>query len=270
VTHQHEEHEDFQVAQRPARNPLAAGLAARHGVLPSRYDRDFWDRPFRRELERILQPGLRILDVGSGARPAIAPEDRPPDCIYVGLDISAQELARAAPGSYDEAIVADVVAHRPELDARFDLVVSWFVLEHVKPIDAALDNMRRYLGPGGWLLAQLAGGRSPSGLANRAIPHSLAKVLLERLLGQDPRRVFPAHYDRCHRSALIELLSGDWEQKEVRALHTGAFYARFSRLLTGLFVAYEEWVCRHRWDDLATYYLLVARRASAVEVPRSA
>jgi SAM-dependent methyltransferase len=257
--------EGFDIAEGPAVSILATARSAARGILPPRYASDMWDRPFHAELDRVLEPNLRILDVGSGARPAVPPASRPAGCTYTGLDISADELAKAEPGSYDRTIVADVVEYQPELANSFDLVLSWFVLEHVKPIDAALQNMQRYLRPGGRLLAQLAGGLSPSGLANRAIPHSVAKLLLRVLLNEDPERVFPAHYDRCKQSALLHMLDRGWHDVEVRPLYVGAPYLRFSRLLTGVFVAYEEWTYRRDLRDLATYYLLLATKAGALE-----
>jgi SAM-dependent methyltransferase len=254
---------EFEVAEQPAGSIVAAARAATRGILPPRYATDEWDLTFRAALERVLEPGMKILDVGSGAGPAVPLQSRPAGTTYTGLDISAAELEKAGPGAYDETLVADIVEHRPELDGRFDLVISFFVLEHVKPVDAALENMRRYLKPGGQLVAELAGGRSPSGIANRLVPHWLAKLLLKVFLREDPERVFPAHYDRCHQSALVRIMSSGWQSSEVRPLYVGAPYVRFSRLLMGLFVAYEEWTFRRARDDLATYYLLLATKAGA-------
>lgn len=240
---------------------LATARAAARGTRPPRYDGDFWNGPFRERVERQLRPGMSILDVGAGAHPTIETERRPTGCTYVGLDVAEAELAKAETGAYDARVVGDIVDYRPELSESFDLVVSWFVLEHVKPIDLAIENMRRYLKPGGQMISQLAGGRSPSGLANRAIPHRLAKLLLQRLLKEDPERVFPAHYDRCWSSALVQMLGDGWTDSEVLPLHTGVEYVRFSRFLMGLFVGYEEWAYRTERNDLATYYLIAASRS---------
>ena len=51
---------------------LRAGLPARYGdVLRER---------FERTVAVTLQPGLQILDVGSGAWPSVAPASRPGGC----------------------------------------------------------------------------------------------------------------------------------------------------------------------------------------------
>ncbi|MEA2409167.1 MAG: hypothetical protein QOE69_3286 [Thermoleophilaceae bacterium] len=226
--------------------------------LPRRYD-DFWDGPFREELARHLRPGVRILDVGSGAVPTIPPEERPADTHYVGLDISQHELDRAPAGSYDHTVVADLTEVVPELCDDFDLVVSFQVLEHVRPLDRAIENMRRYLRPGGGMVSRLSGGRSVSALLNRAVPHRVAVALEVRLRGREPESVFPAEYDRCTHSALTEMLA-PWSEANVIPQHTGAYYFKFLRPLQALYLGYEEWALRGDRKDVAVYYVLSARR----------
>jgi SAM-dependent methyltransferase len=237
------------------RDVMRAGLA---GELPARYH-DFWVGPFRSELARYLRPGVRVLDVGSGAEPTIAPEDRPEGTHYVGLDISMHELDRAPAGSYDEKVVTDLTELVPEFEESFDLVVSFQVLEHVRPLDAALENMRRYLRVGGGMVSRLSGGHSISALLNRAVPHRTAVWLESRLRARDPDSVFPAEYDRCTYSALGAMLA-QWGEATVIPQHTGALYFRFLRPLEALYLGYEEWVVRQGRQDAAVYYVLSARR----------
>src|SRR4051794_29517012 len=115
---------------------------ARPAWMPERY-LERWLDPFEALIRADLRPGVAILDVGSGRRPVLASSDRPERCVYVGLDISESELEAAPPGAYDEVVVGDVSVPIAGLDDRFDLIVSWQALEHVKPLDAAFDNMRR-------------------------------------------------------------------------------------------------------------------------------
>lgn len=226
--------------------------------LPARYALD-WYEQFHSRVRPLLAPGVRILDVGSGRKPALAPERRPTGCVYAGLDLSREELQRAPEGSYDEAIAANVVLPLDELRERFDLILSWQVLEHVRPLNAALDNLRSYLHPGGRLVALLSGGRSVFGLLNRAVSPQVAVWTLCHLIGRDPETVFPAYYDHCHYAALVEML-GTWSCAEVFPLFRGAVYFRFSPTLQRAYVAYESWVAQSRRRNLATHYLLVADR----------
>lgn len=206
-----------------------------------------------------LTPDARILDVGSGRDPTFQREQLPPGAHYVGLDVSAAELRLAPSGCYDDTVIGDVARHIPELENTFDLAVSWQVLEHVKPIDAALENMRSYLRPGGLLVAMFSGGFSTFGMLNRLLPNPVSQRLAAWALKIDPADVFPAHYDRCYHSALLPLLSG-WSSVDLHPMYRGAVYARNFRPVLHTYLAYENWAAKRHRSDLATHYLLVARR----------
>jgi SAM-dependent methyltransferase len=212
-----------------------------------------WDDRVARE----LRPGIRILDVGSGRRPAIPFEGRPLGCRYVGLDLSLDELLAAPDGTYDEVMASDVLILRPEFVEQFDLVLSWQVLEHVKPLATALDNIRHYLVPGGVFLAHLSGRFSLFGLMNQAVPHGLAVRALRLLLAREPKTIFPAHYDGCWYSALVRSLAG-WSERDVLPRYRGSGYFRFFEPLERAYLVYEDWTVQHR--NLATHYLISARR----------
>ena len=218
-----------------------------------------WVQAWDVRVARELRPGIRILDVGSGRRPALPREHRPPDCTYVGLDMSLQELMAAPPGSYDQTVASDVLTFRPELAGRFDLVLSWQVLEHVKPLGQAFENIRLYLAPGGAFLAQLSGKFSVFALVNQLFPHRLSRWALKTFLGRDPATVFPAHYDQCWYGALIRMTSG-WSDVEVLPRYRGSGYLRFLRVLELGYLRYEDWSIEHGNHNLATHYLISARR----------
>lgn len=233
--------------------------AAFDGELPPRYAEDPFGRRFQATVRRALRPGQSILDIGSGRRPVLGVDERPQDCRYVGLDISQQELATAPQGSYDEVVVADARDSRAELRGRFDLVLSFQVLEHVKPIDAALASARECLRPGGTFIAQLSGGRSAAGRLNRLLPAELSVWLVSHMLGRDRGRIFPAHYDRCYYTALQALLTDRWSEWEIASLHTGAdYYFGFSRLARAAYIGYEEWLYLEGRRDDAMYYVIRA------------
>ncbi len=232
-------------------------MSARAAV-PARYDRHPSEL-FADAVRSQLRPGMAILDVGSGRRPALAPPARPPDCEYAGLDVSARELELAPAGSYATHVVADVTTPVALLRDRFDLIVSWQVLEHVSDTDRALANMRGYLRPGGRLVALLSGRFSAFGMLNAALPPRLGVVLMRRLLRRDPDSVFAAHYDRCHATALRDALT-PWTRADVVPLFQGGAYFNFSRRLRAAYFVYEDWAWRSGRANLATHYLLVCER----------
>ena len=247
-------------ARTPVFGPAAAAAAAAlRGELPSHYA-EAWRAPYDARVAVHLHEGARVLDVGAGWRPSVAPVERPPRCWYVGLDVSARELERAPSGSYDELVRSDISAERlGALQGRFDFVISCQVLEHVKPLPPAVDNLRSYLRPGGRLLAFFSGTFSAYGLVNRVLPRRASVWLMNALLSRPPDTIFPAHYDRCWASAL-ERVFRDWSEVGIVPRWFGAPYFAWSRPLQAVYVGYEEWARRAGRDNLAPYYLVDAVR----------
>jgi SAM-dependent methyltransferase len=227
-------------------------------VLPPRYEAP-WRDLFEARVHSSLDSGVRVLDVGAGIRPTIAPEDRPASCLYAAIDLSRLELERAPAGSYDEIWEHDVAEYLPSLVREFDLIVSWDVLEHVRPLGVVIENLRSYLRPGGRLVAQFSGAFSVFGVANRILPRRVKTALLSTLLDRDPATTFPAYYDDCLYGRLTELLAG-WSYAEIFPLYQGAGYFNFSELLQHLYVRYEDWALRGDHRNLATHYLVDAVR----------
>jgi SAM-dependent methyltransferase len=252
-----------------AEDPRPLELARRSiaGDLPLRYQRKL-EYGFHQRIDAAMEPGMKILDVGSGRLPCRKPELRLSNCHYVGLDISAAELAAAESGSYDECVVADIAGPRnEELVGQFDLVVSFQVLEHVRPLDQALNNMHAYLRPGGRLVAQMSGTFAPFSLLGKIMPQRPKVWLLSNLLDREPAEIFPAHYDRCYASAL-RILTRRWHEVEIVALHRGASYLHFSKMLRALYLIYERSLTRRGLDDLAAYFIVDATKAQS-ENPRT-
>lgn len=243
---------------RPAAMSPRSLRARPAGGSRPRYQEPWFDA-FNARLASALRPGVSILDVGAGRRPCIPRESRPARCHYVGLDVSAEELEIAPSGSYDEYVIGDVTQSRPELCNRFDLAVSWQVLEHVSHLDSAVDNIHAYLRPGGWLVAQVSGRFSVYALANLVLPHRLVASSQERIFGRDPDTVFPAHYDKCSCSGLRQALVG-WGSAEILPRYRAAGYFDFSGLLQRVYLVYEDWIVKRGYEGLATHYLVFAVR----------
>jgi SAM-dependent methyltransferase len=237
----------------------AARLGLR-GERPARYDDFPFTDGFYDTTQSLVRPAIRVLDVGSGATPTLRTEWRPKGLEYVGLDVSADELSRAAPGAYDRTVVGDVARFDPELREGFDLVLSVNTLEHVSPLDDAVENLRQYLKPGGTLVAQFSGAFALFALVNRAIPERLKERLVLRLTGRPPDDVFPARYHLCWDRALRRRVFARWRETSITPLYLGADYVDFSSWLRAGYLGYEEWACRGGHANLATHYRVTARR----------
>lgn len=226
--------------------------------LPSRYYVD-WRAPFDELMKPALVDGISILDVGSGRQPTIPPPQRPAKVSYTGFDLSKEELVQAPEGSFDETIEGDITVRAEELEGRFDLVISYGVLEHVKPLDESLRNLHSYLKPGGLMVVQMSGTFSVFGLINKALPQKLGVWAMKTFLKRNPITVFPAFYDRCYYSALGRLIE-DWNEATVIPLYKGAGYFRFSHALQSLYVTYESWALKGNHHNLATHYIVTTRK----------
>jgi SAM-dependent methyltransferase len=107
------------------------------------------------DLSQLIEPRARILDLGCGAGVPATKLLTEKNFDVLGLDISAVQIERArclVPGAKFQQ--ADMVTWEPE-PASFDAVVSLYALIHVPLADqrALLPKIRRWLRPGGYLLA---------------------------------------------------------------------------------------------------------------------
>ena len=137
-------------------------------------------------------PGEAVLDVGCGTGSlAIAVKaEVGPSGEVTGIDASPEmiELARrkAARAGVDAGFEVALIEEMPFTDARFDLVVSSFMLHHL-PEDVkrrGLGEIRRVLKPGGRLLAVDFGGTSQSVIGHllSVLGHSHGQASLEALV----------------------------------------------------------------------------------------
>jgi SAM-dependent methyltransferase len=225
---------------------------------------EFWDR-----VHRSLPSAAQVLDVGGGRRPTILPHERDRQVHYVGLDPVGAEMALAPPGSYDEEVEGRAEECAAALVGRFDLIVSWQVLEHVRDMERAVANFHAYLKPSGKLVCMLSGRNAVYAIPNRMLPKSVARVVVSRLRRRPLDTVFPAYYDRCDERGLRAVFSG-WDELEVIPLWRGADY--FERLpgLRGAYLRYEDLAVARRWTGLATHYLVAGRKPAGAGSARGA
>lgn len=229
------------------------------GLLPARYETSGREA-FDRAVNAHLGKAEAILDLGGGRNPTVHRPDLAAGVEYVGLDSSGSELRAAGPGSYSELVVADATTLVPELENRFDLVVSWQVMEHVSSFRAVADNVHRYLRPGGFFVARFSGSRAVFSLVNRALPNRFGSRLVDRLMRRTESNapVFPATYDGCNPRSIEKNLE-EWSAVSLEPIFTGATYFRFSIPLLRAYLIYEDLIARNAITGLATHYLLVAR-----------
>ena len=228
--------------------------------LPARYEQE-WGTEFWSFVHRALSPAATVLDVGPGRTPTIPISERPPRTHYVGLDASPQELQSAPQGSYDEIVVSDAEVAVPALFDRFDLIVSWYVLEHIRHLDRAASVFHQYAKPGGWFVACLSGRNAVFAIANRLLPPAIAARVVARLRQRPLESVFPTHYDHCTDRGLRRAFAL-WEELHVIPLwHAADYFDRFPRTQR-LYLRYENWIANREIARLSTNYVLAAQKGN--------
>jgi SAM-dependent methyltransferase len=117
-------------------------------------DRHWWYRGRRRVLENViaeldLASGAEVLDAGCGSGRNMVELSRLGS--VTGVELSDTSVALARERGYGE-VIAGSVLEMPFEDDRFDLAVSFDVIEHLEDDLAALRELRRTVRPGGALL----------------------------------------------------------------------------------------------------------------------
>lgn len=233
-------------------------MSVRGSRLPARYQQE-WGVEFWGFVHRALAPGTTILDVGSGRTPTIPPQDRPAGTHYVGLDLSGAELRAAPAGSYDETVIGDAEETLPALVGRFDLIVSWYVLEHIQHLDRAAVAFHEYAKPGGLFVACLAGRNAVFALANRVLPPAIGARVVARLRKRPLESVFRSYYDRCTDRGLRQVFAS-WQMLQVIPLWHAVDYFDHLPRLQRVYLSYENWIAHRDVRSLCTHYVVAAQK----------
>ena len=164
-----------------------------------------------RALAQRLGRRLSILEAGCGQRWTLDLMGVDFTLTGVDLDPAALEMRKTKMRDLDVAIVGDICSIQlPE--ASFDVVYSAFVLEHVRRADVALENLVKWLRPGGLMILRLPERRAARTFLTRALPHRAhvwyyRYVLRKQQAGQPGHAPYPTyHHPLTDRERLCRFL----------------------------------------------------------------
>lgn len=120
---------------------------------------------------------LRVLEAGCGAASRV---DLGQQVYVVGIDVEARQLDRN--DGLDEKIVADIQTHQL-LDASYDIIVCWNVLEHIKSPSQALESFQAAVKPGGLVIIAVPNPNSIKGWVTRLTPHWVHVLVFRHVYG---------------------------------------------------------------------------------------
>lgn len=217
---------------------------------------DFRDRV----LPSLLKPGLRVLDVGGGKRPAIPVQTKQKLGLHVvGLDVSEAELAEAPEGAYDATIVGDVAV--TSIPGHYDLVFSRAVLEHVADPAAAIANLASVLLPGGTMAHVMPCRNAPFAILNRWLGNRTARRVLFAIFPEKQENSgFLAYYRDCTPGRLSRTCrESGLEVVQLTPYYNSGYTSFFAPLYT-IEMLRQALMCALRLEDLSEGFSIVARR----------
>lgn len=154
---------------------------------------------------------LSILEAGCGQRWNLDLTGVDFTLTGVDLDPEALEMRETKMRDLDVSIVGDLCSVQlPE--GSFDVVYSALVLEHVRRADVVLENLVRWLRPGGLMILRLPERRAARTFLTRALPHGVhvwyyRYVLGKQQAGQPGHAPYPTyHHPLTDRDRLCRFL----------------------------------------------------------------
>jgi SAM-dependent methyltransferase len=125
----------------------------------------------------VNMDSVRVLEAGCGSLSRINLGDH---AYVVGLDVSEAMLEKNT--MLDEKILGDVEAYEfPE--ASFDVIVCWYVFEHLPHPERAMARFAHAIRPGGLIILALPNVKSLKGLITKYTPFRFHVWVRRRLLG---------------------------------------------------------------------------------------
>jgi SAM-dependent methyltransferase len=121
--------------------------------------------------------GLNVLEVGCGSCSHVDMGDRPR---ITGIDISEKQLDRNQ--VLTEKLCGDIASY-DLAEGSYDVVICWWILEHLTDPKSALINCQRALKQDGILIIAVPNIRSVKGLITKYTPHSFHIWVYRYILG---------------------------------------------------------------------------------------
>lgn len=205
-----------------------------------------------------------VVDVGGGTtcpfvrvlKPGASP-------MIIALDISEDQLK--CNNDAGGKLVADIVKSLPFRNGTIDLITSRSVLEHLGDVAGFVKHSSEVLKPGGYWIHLFPSKFAPFALINQLLPKACSRALVRTFFpSQTGICGFPAVYDACYCSAIVNLLvKNGFDLIDVTPSYYQSQYFSFFFPLFALSAAYELLVWRLGLKNMAAYLLVVARKAGS-------
>jgi SAM-dependent methyltransferase len=201
-------------------------------------------------LGRLLQPGVRWLDLGCGhevIRPwTLLPDENeisfthaPALSVGVDCDVPALRVNRCIPHR-----VAGDICDLPFADCSFDVVTANMVLEHTGNPTALLSEVWRILRPKGVFLFHTPNRYYPQSVLASLLPEQIKSRLAKFVANRSERDVYPTFYRINTESAISDQSeAAGFRIKDLKVLETLTYTRHRALFAMNLAVA---WLLRRK------------------------
>lgn len=181
--------------------------------------------PIRRALDQSLHPEVRVLDAGCGKGTWVLRDYRQTIGLLVGVDTEAPEQR-----NIDMFVVCDL-ERLPIKDRTFEVVVCYFVIEHLRYPQNAFAEFWRVLDDGGVLIFKTPCITAPMFLLSRYIPHRWQKTIKRATEGTQESDIFPTYY-RCNTERQLDntLKTAGFQRETLESIEQFHDYFAFSSI----------------------------------------
>jgi ubiquinone/menaquinone biosynthesis C-methylase UbiE len=185
--------------------------------------------PVAKALERYIQPGARVLDAGCGEGTWVLRDFRDKIDYLVGIDILPPKEKVA-----NEFVLCNL-ENIPLADNSFDVIVCYFVIEHLVEPEKAFAEFARLLSDGGVIIFRTPNIATPLFLISRLTPLRWHERMKRAFLGNRQVDTFHTYY-RCNTFGKIErtLKITGFQREKLESVEQIYSYFTFSKIVYGI------------------------------------
>ncbi|HEY40922.1 MAG TPA: methyltransferase domain-containing protein [Dehalococcoidia bacterium] len=205
-------------------------------------------------LEQSMYPGARVLDAGCGKGSWVLRGYRQSIGLLVGID--SEVLYQR---NIDKFIVGDL-ERLPIKDSTFDIIICYFVIEHLKNPKKVFAEFQRVLTEGGKIMFKTPCAASPMFVLSRYVPHQWQRIIKKAMQGTQESDIFPTYY-RCNTQKKLDhaLKRTGFQRVILKGIEQIYDYLTFSRsfyaigLLTSRLMQFLPWTEPFRSQIIGVY-----------------